>query len=161
MRAVPLPVVTCRPVRFCIFLYDFSDENAYEKLEFMVNTNKPPTGKVILTFLKSNDQHFCVWLFQVWCCRRPFMGRIELTFVEILLLLESGPSLMWFRTRGDISVDSTHITVTCSRQVTWIYLFGTKRVQTQTKNSEILLLPLNLVNYTFLVRKQCTSSHYI
>lgn len=89
------------------------------------------------------------------------MRRIELTFVEILILVESGPSLMWFRTRGDISVDSTHFTVTCSRQGAWIYRFGTKRVQTPTKNSEIILLPLNLENHAFLVRKQCTSGHYI
>jgi len=127
----------------------------------MVNTNKPPMGKVILPSLKSNDQHFRGRLFQVRCCRRQFMRRIELTFVEILLLLDSGPSLMWFRTWGDISADGTHFTVTCSRQVTWIYRFGTKRVQTQNKNSEIILPPLNLENYTFLVQKQCTSSHFI
>jgi len=160
MREIPSPAISC-PVRLFKFLYNFSDENAYEKLEFMVNTNKPPTGKVILPSLKSNDQHFRGRLFQVWCCRRQFMRRIKLTFVEILLLLDSGPSLMWLRTWGDISVDSTHFTVTCSRQVTWIYRFGTKRVQTRTKNSEIILPPLNLENYTFLVQKQCTSSHFM
>ena len=89
------------------------------------------------------------------------MRRIKLTFVELLLFLDSGPSLMWLRTWCDISVNSTHFTVTCSRQVTWIYRFGTKRVQTQTKNSEIILPPLNLENYTFLVQKQCTSCHFI
>lgn len=129
----------------------------------MVNTNKPPTGKVILPSLKSNDQHFRGRLFWVWCCRRPFMRHIELNFVEILLLLESGPTLMWFRTRGVISVDSTHFTVNCSRQVrvTWICRFGTKRIQPQTNNSEIILQPLNLENYIFLVQKQCTSSYFI
>ena len=94
MREIPSPAIISCPVRLFKFLYNFSDENACEKLEFMVNTNKPPTGKVILPFLKSNDQHFSGRLFQVWCCRRQFMRRIELTFVEILLLLDSGPSLM-------------------------------------------------------------------
>lgn len=60
----------------------------------MVNITKPPEGKVILTFLRCNEQQFCEWLFQVSCFRQPFMGRIEIASVEILVLLESGPSLM-------------------------------------------------------------------
>jgi hypothetical protein len=63
LREIPSPAITSCPVRLYKFLYNFSDENAFEKLEFMVNTNKPPTGKVILPSLKGNDQHFRGRLF--------------------------------------------------------------------------------------------------